>query len=226
MSSKNKTLTHTCTCTHAQLQAFIASTLVTHMVVAAAVCSPLSMETLLIVGMLLAASLGALLQPLDNFQSVQQGNNSALWRMALMMRGNNNNRGMTTMMLGLGGGDSSEDDEDTVVNQLLGRSGIMESLASQHTLLKAMLFVAAIIYIMLRIPLDPQACKSQLVLLMACLDAFMLFGHLWDKVPTLQVVLNCRLVYVCFMSLFNAAAFTSWKACMAVPFVAAAAAAQ
>jgi hypothetical protein len=85
-------------------------------------------------------------------------------------------------------------------------------------MLRAGMCMLATGYILLHIPLDQQSCKAQFVLLLGCLDGFMLYGHLWDRVPSLQVVLNCRLLYVCLLALFNAAMFVTWRDCTAVPF--------
>jgi hypothetical protein len=102
--------------------------------------------------------------------------------------------------------------------------GGMAAIASQGTMLQAGLYLLVIGYILLHIPLDLQSCKSQFVLLLACLDCLMLFGHMWDRVPTLQVVLNCRLLYVCLLALFNTAMFLTWRDCTAVSYLRAAAA--
>lgn len=202
-------------------QAFIGSTLCTHVVMAIAVCSHFAVETIIIITILLFGSLGALLQPLDNFElqhALSSSSASAkaatatLYCIAAMQSSNHN-------------GEIAIDEEELSMVEEFGpqiiaaRSGLMASLSAQSTMFKATLFLGCITYMMLHIPLDPQACKSQFVLLIACLDAFMLFGHLWDKVPTLQVVLNCRLVYVCLISVLNAALFVLWKQCVAVPFV-------
>ncbi len=34
---------------------------------------------------------------------------------------------------------------------------------------------------------DEYLAKSQAMLVLTCLDAVMLFGHLWDRIPTVQV---------------------------------------
>ena len=61
--------------------------------------------------------------------------------------------------------------------------------------------------------------QAQFLLVLGCLDALLLFGHLWDRVPNLQVVLNCRFTYVCLLAVLNAAIFMTWGGCAAVPFV-------
>lgn len=55
--------------------------------------------------------------------------------------------------------------------------------------------------------------------MLACLDALLLYGHLWDRVPSLQVVLNCRFIYACILALVNMAAFVAWGSCLATPFL-------
>jgi hypothetical protein len=180
------------------------------MVVAMTVCSPTSTDALLITGMLLVASLGTLLQPQDNFESVVRSRSVAAV-MALWHIGSGSGSALRESIHM-----DDEDDEEGQSQQLMAHYSVMASLASQYTLLKAGLFLSAIAHIMMRIPLDTYACKTQFVLLLACLDAFMLFGHLWDKVPTLQVVLNCRLVYICCLCFYNAVLFVSWQPCASV----------
>jgi hypothetical protein len=57
---------------------------------------------------------------------------------------------------------------------------------------------------------DEYYAKVQTVLLLAFIDSFMLFGHLWDRVPVLQVVINCRLLYVILLVAFNASVLCMW----------------
>ena len=155
--------------------------LLVHGVVTVTICSPVSWDVVATSLLLAYISIGALVQPSDNFDSESaQG----------MMDANNTSVG-----------------------------NIMASIASQTTIWRGGLYILLMMYIFVHIPIDQQSCKSQFLLLLACLDAFMLFGHLWDRVPSLQVVLNCRLLYICMMSLYNAALFVSWKWYVAAPFV-------
>ena len=96
----------------------------------------------------------------------------------------------------------------------------LSSIASQGTMLRGGLCMVATTYVLLHIPVDQQSCKAQFVLLLACLDALMLFGHLWDRVPSLQVVLNCRILYICLLSVYNAVLFLAWRGCVATQFLA------
>jgi hypothetical protein len=121
-------------------QAFLASTLLVHVVIVVTVASPASMDLVLSTSALLYASLCSLLQPLDNF---------------------------------------AEENEP-------GTSGAA-SMAAQSTMLLCMIFAGTILFLMTRIVVDDYLGKTQTLLLLACLDAFMLFGHLWDRVPMVQV---------------------------------------
>lgn len=66
-------------------------------------------------------------------------------------------------------------------------AGMMTSIASQSNMVKAVVCMLAFGYVLLHIPIDTGACKAQLTLALACLDSMLLYGHLWDRVPTLQV---------------------------------------
>lgn len=71
-------------------------------------------------------------------------------------------------------------------------AGMMSSISSQTSMFKAVAYMLAFGYVLLHVPLDPLACKSQFMLVLACLDALLLYGHLWDRVPSLQVYMCIR----------------------------------
>lgn len=105
-------------------------------------------------------------------------------------------------------------------NESLGAAaGMLNAIASQTNMLRAMAYVVSFGYVLAHTPLDNGACKAQMLLVLACLDALMLYGHLWDRVPSLQVVLNCRFLYACLISLFNMAVFLLWSMYLANPFI-------
>ena len=52
---------------------------------------------------------------------------------------------------------------------------------------RAAAYGLALLYAFVNVPMDQQACKAQFLLVLACLDSLLLFGHLWDRVPSLQV---------------------------------------
>ena len=163
------------------MQAFSGCLLVTHGVVAATLCSPVSWDVLLAYCLLVRHSLVELVQPMDNLDSeVAQ-----------------------SMM------DQSQ--------MAAGSSGI-RATTSQKIMLRAGLFCASFMYAATHVPLDPQAYKAQIFLALSCLDSLLLFGHLWDRVPSLQVVLNCRFTYVCLLAVLNACVFLAWRDCCSVPF--------
>lgn len=100
-----------------------------------------------------------------------------------------------------------------------GSGWIMASVSAQNAMVRMGLFAASVAFLLSRIPIDPQACRAQLALLLACIDGFLLMGHLWDRVPSLQVALNCRLMYACLVGAFNAAVLLGWAACGETPFI-------
>lgn len=70
-------------------------------------------------------------------------------------------------------------------------AGMMSSISSQTNMFKAVAYMLAFGYVMQHIPVDASMCKHQFLLLLACLDALLLYGHLWDRVPSLQASLPC-----------------------------------
>lgn len=99
-------------------------------------------------------------------------------------------------------------------------AGMMASVSSQSNMFRTVAYMIAFGYVLLHVPLDPLACKAQFMLVLACLDALLLYGHLWDRVPSLQVVLNCRFLYACLLAFLNAGGFVAWRGFLATPFVA------
>ena len=97
-------------------------------------------------------------------------------------------------------------------------AGMMASISSQTIMGKSIAYMLAVGYVMLHVWVDAGACKAQLLLLLACLDSLLLYGHLWDRVPNLQVVLNCRFIYACLLAVLNLGAFVLWSRCLATPF--------
>lgn len=164
-------------------QAFGISLLLSHSVIAATVCSPVSWDTIFAYTMLMHVSLVALVQPMDNYCSE-----------------------VAQEMLQRGGDGMAQ-------HHMLG------GVTAQFTMVKSGLYGLGFLYVMMHIPMDQQACKAQILLALACLDALLLFGHLWDRVPNLQVVVNCRFTYICLMALLNAGVFVSWRDCTAVSFL-------
>jgi len=66
-------------------------------------------------------------------------------------------------------------------------SGMMASIASQTNMAKSLAYMIVFGYVMLHIWVDTNAYKAQFMLVLGCLDSLLLYGHLWDRVPSLQV---------------------------------------
>lgn len=168
-------------------QAFVAMLISLHVSSMAAMCSPLSWDTLLIYGLLVCLSICSIVQPLDNFES-----EACKEFMESASRA--------------GGGGS-------------GSGWIMASVSAQNNMLRMGLYATSVAFLLSRIPIDPQACRAQLALLLASLDGFLIMGHLWDKIPSLQVAVNCRLMYTCLAAGFNAGLLFAWPYCGETPFM-------
>jgi hypothetical protein len=103
------------------------------------------------------------------------------------------------------------DNYDTTANSEANNNSIgMSSLASQKVMILGGTYLAAVSLVLANIVVDEYYAKVQTVLLLAFIDSFMLFGHLWDRVPVLQVVINCRLLYVILLVAFNASVLCMW----------------
>ena len=75
-------------------------------------------------------------------------------------------------------------------------AGISQSMTSQNIMMHACIYACCILLAVTRIVTDEFMAKSQAMLILACLDAFMLFGHLWDRVPTLQAISQFLFFYL------------------------------
>lgn len=75
-------------------------------------------------------------------------------------------------------------------------AGISQSMTSQNIMMHACIYACCILLAVTRIVTDEFMAKSQAMLILACLDAFMLFGHLWDRVPTLQAITQFLFFYL------------------------------
>ena len=133
-------------------QAFLAATLLVHLVVIFTVCSPISIDLLLSASALFYISICQLVQPLDNFEEDAQNGNTV---------------------------------------------GGAASMASQTNMLLCMIYGGTMLFSVTKIVLDPYMAKTQAILLLGCLDAFMLFGHLWDRIPVVQVLFFTINVVIC-----------------------------
>lgn len=151
-------------------QAFVACVLLLHFAACVTVCSPISSHMLLSTCLLFAVSLAPMVQPLDNYASM-----------------------------------------DHVPG--------LASASSQKVMVLGSIYLAAVTLVLANIVLDAYMAKVQGVLLLAFLDSFMLFGHLWDRVPTLQVIVNCRLLYVILLAAFNAGMLCLWDPYLRTPFM-------
>lgn len=119
-------------------QSFVAAALLMHFVAAATLCSPASTHMLVCICLLFLVSMGPMVHPMDNFDSVD------------------------TNRIGL------------------------SSMVSQKVMIMGFIYLAAVGIILTSILVDTYSAKAEFFLLLVFMDGFMLFGHLWDRVPTLQ----------------------------------------
>lgn len=64
----------------------------------------------------------------------------------------------------------------------------LASLVSQKVMGMGFIYLAAVGIVLTSILVDAYSAKAEFFLLLCFMDGFMLFGHLWDRVPTLQVI--------------------------------------
>ena len=95
----------------------------------------------------------------------------------------------------------------------------LSSVVSQKVMLLGGTYLAAVSLVLANIVTDAYYAKSQCILLLTFMDCFMLFGHLWDRVPTLQVIVNCRLLYITLLAIFNAGVLCLWDPFLRTQFM-------
>lgn len=83
-----------------------------------------------------------------------------------------------------------------------------------------LMYSVAMMYMANNIPYDPSSVRLQFVALAAFLDCFLLiFGHTWDSTPSMQTIMNCRLLYVVSWLSVNMVMYILWGPFMAIPFL-------
>lgn len=96
----------------------------------------------------------------------------------------------------------------------------LASMVSQRVMLMGCIYLGGVAIVLTSILVDTYSAKAEFFLLLCFLDGFMLFGHLWDRVPTLQVIVNCRLLYIVMLACFNAGMLCLWNPYLQTNFVA------
>lgn len=153
-----------------------------HFVAVATLCSPASTHMLVCTCLLFLVSMGSMVHPMDNFDSVDHN-----------------------------------------------RIGLA-SMVSQKAMSLGFIYLGGAGIALTSILVDVYSAKAEFFLLLCFIDCFMLFGHLWDRVPSLQasillasfsifstgdiflqVIVNCRLLYIIMLSAFNAGMLCFWK---------------
>ena len=119
-------------------QSFVVATLLMHFVAAATLCSPSSTHMLVCTCLLFLVSMGSMVHPMDNFDSVDQN-----------------------------------------------RIGLA-SMVSQKAMSLGFIYLGGAGIVLTSILVDVYSAKAEFFLLLCFMDCFMLFGHLWDRVPSLQ----------------------------------------
>ena len=67
------------------------------------------------------------------------------------------------------------------------------------------------------IPAGIGSTRFMCLFALLCLDGIMGFGHRWDKLATMETVTNCRLFYVCALSLGLCALYGVWFDSVRIP---------
>lgn len=91
--------------------------------------------------------------------------------------------------------------------------------SSSLYLIAVSLYTLGMFYVCNNISFDPMQCKVQLIIILLFFDLLMILGHIWDPVPLMTTIINCRFLYVVCVTLVNIAIYVLWDDLLKVPYV-------
>ena len=59
--------------------------------------------------------------------------------------------------------------------------------------------------------------RTLMLLALAILDYFLGIGHVWERVPTMETVCNCRVFHACFSAVSLAVLYSAWHEHLQAP---------
>jgi hypothetical protein len=81
------------------------------------------------------------------------------------------------------------------------------------------LYAIGMVYVCSNISFDPYQFKVQLIVVLLCIDFLLIIGHVWDPVPLMTTIINCRFVYLVGMIAFNAGIYMTWERLLKIPYI-------
>lgn len=83
--------------------------------------------------------------------------------------------------------------------------------ASSSGIWPIILYMMGMTYAASNIAIDSHMRKAQTIICLVLCDlGTCIIGHSWDRVPTFNTIINCRMVYLCFISIVNLALYMTW----------------
>jgi hypothetical protein len=97
-------------------------------------------------------------------------------------------------------------------------SGASSSVASTY-LVAVAFYGIGMVYVCSNISFDPHQWKVQLITAFIFVDLLLILGHVWDPVPLMATIMNCRFIYLVCMIFLNAAIYLTWDRLLKIPYI-------
>jgi len=95
---------------------------------------------------------------------------------------------------------------------LLPRSQIAsQQSAGASSVFPVLLYICGMSYVAGNIAVDTHMRKAQTIAFLVMCDLLTtIVGHVWDSATTFGTVINCRILYLCLITVANLALYTTW----------------
>lgn len=93
---------------------------------------------------------------------------------------------------------------------------------SAHTgsLMGIAIYIIGMSYVATNVAIDSHMRKAQTIAAFVLCDLFtLIIGHAWDQNPTFGTISNCRLLYLCFVTIVNMVLYISWHSAFKIHFL-------
>jgi hypothetical protein len=96
---------------------------------------------------------------------------------------------------------------------------LASSSTASHYLVAVSFYIVGMIYVCTNISFDPLQFKVQFVVAFIFVDSFLILGHIWDPVPLMTTIINCRFLYLVCIILINAIMYLMWQTFLKIPYI-------
>jgi hypothetical protein len=81
------------------------------------------------------------------------------------------------------------------------------------------LYIVGMVYLCSNISYDPHQLKMQVIVVFICIDFLLIVGHVWDPIPLMSTIINCRYIYLVCSIFTNAVIYLMWEHYLRIPYI-------